>query len=56
MKRIKNIEKINEKELELGITDGGSWHVEFSKSPYIYIGGLDFQVTEGDIVTVFSQY
>lgn len=25
-------------------------------SAYIYVGGLPFELTEGDLITIFSQY
>jgi len=56
MNKIRTIEKINEAELSLGISTSASWHAEFAHSPYIYIGGLPYELTEGDIVVVFSQY
>ncbi|MBW0462973.1 hypothetical protein O181_002688 [Austropuccinia psidii MF-1] len=45
---------INERELKLGIK--ASWHDDYKDSAYIYIGGLDPELTEGDIITIFSQY
>ena len=33
-----------------------SWHYDFRGSAYIFIGGLNFNMNEGDIVTVFSQF
>ena len=33
-----------------------SWHAEYRDSAYIYIGGLNYRMNEGDIVIVFSQY
>jgi RNA-binding motif X-linked protein 2 len=56
MNKIRTIEKVNEAELNLGISDSASWHAEFAHSPYIYIGGLPFELNEGDIIVVFSQY
>lgn len=57
MNKIKHIERVNEKELE-SIWRGGSssWHDDYRESPYIYIGGLHFDLNEGDILTAFSQY
>src|SRR4051812_27237182 len=54
----KEIKKINEKELELALSggSGGSWHDDYKGSPYIFAGNLSFELTEGDIVQVFSQY
>ncbi|XP_049849248.1 RNA-binding motif protein, X-linked 2-like [Schistocerca gregaria] len=56
MNRIKAIDLANQKELKLGISDSASWHADYAHSPYIYVGGLPFDLTEGDIITVFSQY
>lgn len=33
-----------------------SWHHEYRQSAYIFIGGLNFRMNEGDIVIVFSQF
>lgn len=68
---VREINKINERELELGIS--GSWHDEYKgesqftavfrcsdaritlDSAYVFIGGLHFDLTEGDVITIFSQ-
>ncbi|SCV70256.1 BQ2448_1650 [Microbotryum intermedium] len=47
------IKRINSKQLELG--EAGSWHDQYKDSAYIYVGGLPFQLTEGDVITIFSQ-
>lgn len=54
---IKNQNKLNERELQLGISGdlGKSWHQKYKESAWIYIGGLPYDLTEGDIITVFSQ-
>ncbi|KAJ5074293.1 RNA-binding motif protein x-linked 2 [Anaeramoeba ignava] len=56
MNVIREIGKINEEELRLGIKPEASWHMEYKDSKYIYVGGLDEDLTEGDILTVFSQF
>lgn len=33
-----------------------SWHADYRDTAYIYIGGLPFDISEGDILTIFSQY
>lgn len=33
-----------------------SWHADYRDTAYVYIGGLPFDLSEGDIVTIFSQY
>lgn len=57
MNQVKSINRINEREIALGLNqDGSSWHDAYKSSAYIYVGGLDSTLTEGDILTVFSQY
>ncbi|KAF9462053.1 hypothetical protein BDZ94DRAFT_1262304 [Collybia nuda] len=55
MNVVKEINKINQLELDLGIS-GTSWHDEYKDSAYIFVGGLHFDLTEGDVITIFSQY
>jgi len=55
MNVVKEINKINQAELDLGIS-GASWHDEYKDSAYIFVGGLHFDLTEGDVITIFSQY
>lgn len=57
MNVVKEIQRINEKEsrLDLNSTDS-SWHARYKDSAYVFCGGLDYGLTEGDIITVFSQY
>ncbi|KAI0068545.1 hypothetical protein BV25DRAFT_1986144 [Artomyces pyxidatus] len=55
MNKVREINKINERELELGL-GGASWHDEYKDSAYIFVGGLHFDLTEGDVITIFSQY
>ncbi|GAB1215132.1 hypothetical protein ATERTT37_004318 [Aspergillus terreus] len=33
-----------------------SWHADYRDTAYIYIGGLPYDLSEGDVVTIFSQY
>ena len=51
---VKEINRINLKELELGAS-GASWHDEYKDSAYIFVGGLHYDLTEGDVITIFSQ-
>lgn len=55
MNVVREINRINETELELG-TNTASWHNDYKDSAYIFIGGLHFDLTEGDVITIFSQY
>ncbi|GJE84862.1 RNA-binding domain-containing protein [Phanerochaete sordida] len=54
MNVVKEINKINQRELDLGIS--GSWHDDYKDSAYIFAGGLHPELTEGDVITIFSQY
>lgn len=54
--QVKNTQKITAREAALGISDAGSWHATYKNSAYIYVGGLSFQLTEGDLLAVFAQY
>lgn len=55
-RNVKNIQKLNQRELELGVIGKKSWHDEYKDSAWVFIGGLPYDLTEGDIVCVFSQY
>ncbi|KAH0562782.1 hypothetical protein GP486_002576 [Trichoglossum hirsutum] len=37
-------------------TPEASWHADYRDTAYIYIGGLPFELSEGDIITIFSQF
>lgn len=54
--QIKNTQKITKKEIELGLFEKASWHARFAHSAYIFTGGLDYELTEGDLLAVFAQY
>ncbi len=57
MNIIKEINQINEKELANGsVNTSASWHNKYAHSAWIYTGNLPTQLTEGDILCVFSQY
>ena len=56
MNVVQEINRINERELSRGLAGSeASWHDKYKESAYIFVGGLDFGFTEGDIITVFSQ-
>ncbi|BGO94284.1 hypothetical protein NBRC10512_002732 [Rhodotorula toruloides] len=54
MNQIQAIKRINEQELQSGST--ASWHDQYKDSAYINVGGLPYNLTEGDVITIFSQY
>ncbi|KAI0465169.1 hypothetical protein LJB42_000393 [Komagataella kurtzmanii] len=56
MNKVKQIEKLNQQELDQNIQFEASWHQEYRNSAYIYIGSLPYEITETDLLTIFSQY
>ena len=57
MNTVREIQRINEQELERGIAGTrASWHSQYAKSAWVFVGNLDHVLTEGDVVCVLSQY
>ncbi|KAL9002404.1 MAG: hypothetical protein Q9188_004652 [Gyalolechia gomerana] len=56
MNTIREIQRLNKLELDNGVAPEASWHRDHADSAYIYIGGLPYNLSEGDIVTIFSQF
>jgi len=51
----RNISKLSDQELKFN--DGKtSWHDEYKGSSWIFTGGLPYDLSEGDIIAIFSQY
>lgn len=53
---MREIEKLNQQELDAGVPIGASWHNDYNDTAYIFIGGLQPDLNEGDVLTIFSQY
>ena len=56
MNTIRSIAALNQRELEAGTSDTASWHADYADTAYIYIGGLPYELSEGDVISIFSQY
>ncbi|XP_028838392.1 RNA-binding motif protein, X-linked 2 [Denticeps clupeoides] len=54
--KVRLINELNEREADLGINESVSWHSEYKDSAWVFIGGFPYELTEGDIICVFSQY
>lgn len=54
MTNVKNVLKLSER--ELGSSSKTSWHDQYKDSAWIFVGGLPYDLTEGDVICVFSQY
>ncbi|KAF5275072.1 hypothetical protein FQA39_LY07009 [Lamprigera yunnana] len=50
----KNIKKLSDQELNR--FQKSSWHDQYRHSAWVFIGGLPYDLTEGDVISVFSQY
>ena len=58
MNNVREIERLNALELRQGLCAGygASWHDQYRNSAWIFVGGLAGELTEGDIICVFSQF
>mmetsp|Transcript_35694 Transcript_35694/g.93745 ORF Transcript_35694/g.93745 Transcript_35694/m.93745 type:complete len:350 (-) Transcript_35694:425-1474(-) len=67
MNRVKEVERINARDVALQLQsdtvgDAGkwdvnkSWHAQYKDSAYVYVGGLPNDLSEGDVIVVFSQF
>ncbi|UKZ71978.1 uncharacterized protein TrAtP1_012919 [Trichoderma atroviride] len=39
-----------------GYSPDASWHVDYRDTAFVYFGGLPYELSEGDIATIFSQF
>lgn len=54
---MRKVNELNDRELKSGHAGTKlSWHNDYKDSAWIFVGGLPFDLTEGDIICVFSQY
>lgn len=59
MNNVRSIENLTEQEFKHGIfggITGGSWHEKYIGSAWVFVGGLNYELTEGDIICVMSQW
>ena len=56
MAQIDAIKKLCERELKNGVEVQNSWHYQYRKCAYIFIGNFERELSEGDIITAFSQF
>ena len=56
MQSIRQIQRLNDLELQKCVPPNASWHTDYRDTAYIHIGGLPFELSEGDVLTIFSQY
>ncbi|XP_027840046.2 uncharacterized protein LOC114121787 [Aphis gossypii] len=51
---MRNVKKLSEQELQR--LPKSSWHDEYKSSAWIFVGGLPYDLSEGDVMSIFSQY
>lgn len=51
---MKNVIKLSEQELKT--SNKTSWHDQYRDSAWIFVGGLPYDLSEGDVICIFSQY
>lgn len=56
MNSIRQVQRLNQRELDQVVPSNASWHTDYRDTAYIYIGGLPLELSEGDVITIFSQY
>ena len=54
--KIRLINELNIKELKQHVAPENSWHQQYKDSAWVYAGNLAYNLSEGDLVTVFSQW
>lgn len=40
----------------MGLEGKASWHDEYKDSAYVFVGNVDYRLTEGDVLALMSQY
>ena len=56
MNTVREIQRLNEQELALGVTGSRSWHAQYARSAWVFVGNLAPELNEGDVLCVFSQW
>ncbi|EAQ90097.1 hypothetical protein CHGG_06716 [Chaetomium globosum CBS 148.51] len=56
MNQIRAIQALNKREIENGVPPEASWHTDYRDTAFVYFGGLPYELSEGDVITIFSQF
>lgn len=51
---MKNVKKLCKKELQR--QHKNSWHDDYKSIGWLFVGGLPYNLTEGDIMSIFFQF
>ena len=55
MNKIVEISKLNQMEMDNDLPFESSWHQTYKDCPWIYFGGVSTELSEGDLICMFSQ-
>jgi RNA-binding motif X-linked protein 2 len=55
MSQIEAIKRLCERELKDGVSSQNSWHYKHRNCAYIFVGNFESELSEGDLITAFSQ-
>lgn len=50
------VARLNQQELENKVSDSASWHNDYKDTSWVKVLGLNSELSEGDILCVFSQF
>ena len=56
MNQIRAIQALNKREIENGVPPEASWHTDYRDTAFVNFGGLPYELSEGDVITIFSQF
>jgi len=56
MNAIRQTQQLNRRELENVTPPSASWHADYKDTAWIYVGGFPLDLSEGDVITIFSQF
>ena len=56
MNSIRQTQALNKLELANAVPPSASWHADYRDTAYIYVGGLPFDVSEGDRFMTISEH
>ena len=56
MQAIRQTALLNKRELENAVPPSASWHADYRDTAWLFCGGFPFDLSEGDVLTIFSQF
>ncbi|XP_075913208.1 RNA-binding motif protein, X-linked 2 [Petromyzon marinus] len=54
--QVRRVNAMNAREAAQGVSEAASWHADYRGSAWVFVGGLPYELSEGDIICIFSQY